>query len=110
VSPIYLSHALAFVIGIVSVRVAAYFYFRVAMVLRTDLERAQITHRLVIGMLHRLKPDLGLIAAGFLQLAAEIVREVEGEKREDFEERARLAWQALEKREALHREAERKSL
>ena len=107
---LYLSHALAFVIGIVTVRVLTHYYFRISLALRTDIERAQIAQKLIIMVLHRLMPDPGLTTAALLLLSAEIVRNVEGGKREAFEARARLAWMGLEAREALEREAERKSL
>jgi phytoene/squalene synthetase len=107
---IYFSHALAFVIGFVSVRILALCYFRFAVMLRTDIERAQIATRLMIRVLQQLRPDAGLTVAALLQLAAEIMRNVEEGKREDFERRATLAWKGLEAREALEREAERKSL
>ena len=107
---IYLSHALAFVIGVVSVRILAHYYFKIALMFRTDIERAQIAVRLTIGVLQRLRPDASLTVASLLQLAAEIVRNVEEGKRVDFEERATLAWKGLEAREALEQEAERKSL
>jgi len=106
---IYLSHLLAFTIGVFTVRVFAHLYFKAALVLKTDVERAHLAQRLIVKIFQSLMPDARLAVSALLVLAVEIARNVLDEKRAEFEERAFLAWKNVEAHEAREREAERKA-